>query len=45
MKIDQDNTYLFLKGNKNKLIFNPPDDVVENDFTLLMRLNLMKKTG
>ena len=37
MKIDQDNTYLFLKGNKNKLIFNPPDDVVENDFTLLMR--------
>ena len=36
MNINEDNTYLFLKGNKNKLIFNPPDDIVTTDFTLIM---------
>tara|TARA_R100001509_G_scaffold165416_2_gene146961 strand:- start:880 stop:1608 length:729 start_codon:yes stop_codon:yes gene_type:complete len=37
MKINKENTYLFLKGNKNKLVFNPPDDVITTDFTLMMR--------
>lgn len=35
MRVDIDNTYIFLKGNKNKLVFNPPDDTFEKDFTIL----------
>lgn len=34
MRIDANNTYMFLKGNKNNLISNPPDDIYEKDFTL-----------
>jgi len=34
MVTNKDNTYLFLKGNKNKLVFNPPEDVFTKDFTL-----------
>ena len=36
MKIDLDNNYLFLKGNKNNLVTNPPEDAFEQDFTLLV---------
>lgn len=34
MRVDRDNTYMFIKGNKNNLITNPPDDIYEKDFTL-----------
>lgn len=34
MRVDRDNTYMFMKGNKNNLITNPPDDIYAKDFTL-----------
>lgn len=36
MRIDSENNYLFLKGNKNNLVTNPPEDAFEKDFTLLV---------
>lgn len=35
MKVNIDNTFLFLKGNKNKLIVNPPDNSFNGDYTIL----------
>lgn len=35
MRIDKDNTYLFLKGNKNGLVQHQPDDLFGGDFTVL----------
>lgn len=37
MKINKENTYLFLKGNKNGLIQHQPEDLFGNDFTILTR--------
>lgn len=34
MRIDASNTYMFIKGNKNNLITNTPDDIYAKDFTL-----------
>jgi len=34
MRIDASNTYMFIKGNKNNLITNTPDDIYAKNFTL-----------
>ncbi len=37
MKINKDNTYLFLKGNKNGIIKHQPEDLFGDDFTILTK--------
>ena len=39
MRIDKNNTYLFLKGNKNDLIQHQPDDLFGKDFTVLATIS------
>lgn len=37
MNINKENTYLFLKGNKNGIIRNQPEDLFGDDFTILTK--------